>query len=240
MTDGRYQSPHTQPCWNCRNYIGACPWTRVDPDTGRVCFEPVPGWVAVPRERMSNGAKEGGLVILSCPQYQWDGTGEKHSPRRWINEVVLSLFRAGKSCREVAEITGMSKSNASYHHNKLIRAGELERKKGIRAKKKSPWTARQVLELFLAGKSCREVAELTGMSENTAEYYRRRFREEGALGEFKRGRKPGRESPWTAEVVLSLFRAGRSCAEVARETGMDKSTARYYRKKFRLAGDLEG
>lgn len=184
MTDGRYQSPHTQPCWNCRNYIGACPWTRVDPDTGRVCFEPVPGWVAVPRERMSNGAKEGGLVILSCPQYQWDGTGEKYSQSRWSNEMVRSLFRAGKSCREVAEITGMSESNA--------------------------------------------------------EYYRRKLREERAIGEGKRGREPGRERPWTAEVVLSLFRAGRSCAEVARETGMDKSTARYYRKKFRLAGDLEG
>ena len=183
MNDRRYHAEHVQPCWSCRNYLGGCAWTRVDPDTGRVCFDPVPGWEAIPRERLSNGAMDGGLMIISCPQYCDDGTGGNFKPHTYTNESVMELFRQGKSCREVAEITGMSRTNASYYYSKFVIAGLV-----------------------------------------------------------KSTRPPGRpreRSPWTAEQVLELFRAGRTCSQVARETGMNISTAKYYRKKFRLSGDLD-
>ena len=120
------KSPHTQLCWSCGNYLGGCPWTRVDPDTGRVCFDPVPGWVTVPHPRRVRGVMEIGVMILSCPQYIWDGTTPPPGPRLWTNEVVLSLFREGKSCREVAELTGMSANTASYYRQKFRRKGLLE------------------------------------------------------------------------------------------------------------------
>jgi hypothetical protein len=33
-------------CFDCKNACGKCSWSAVDPVTGKVKFEPVPGWTA--------------------------------------------------------------------------------------------------------------------------------------------------------------------------------------------------
>ncbi len=35
-----------QPCWSCTKACGGCAWTEVDPQTGKIRFEPIPGWDA--------------------------------------------------------------------------------------------------------------------------------------------------------------------------------------------------
>ena len=37
---------HTNICIECENACGNCSWSAVDPDTGKVLFEPIPGWTA--------------------------------------------------------------------------------------------------------------------------------------------------------------------------------------------------
>ena len=36
-------------CFECKKAYGGCSWSEVDPETGLVRFEPVPGWTAVKR-----------------------------------------------------------------------------------------------------------------------------------------------------------------------------------------------
>ena len=36
----------TNICVYCKNALGGCSWSELDPDTNNVRFEPVPGWTA--------------------------------------------------------------------------------------------------------------------------------------------------------------------------------------------------
>ena len=36
----------TNICADCKNALGMCSWSEINPDTGRVRFEPVKGWTA--------------------------------------------------------------------------------------------------------------------------------------------------------------------------------------------------
>ena len=62
-------------CFDCKKSMGKCPWSAIDDDTGRVKFEPIPGWKTVKRSR-----KEGRkwLIveqIVYCPLFDYDGGG---------------------------------------------------------------------------------------------------------------------------------------------------------------------
>jgi len=35
-------------CFDCRRACGGCSWSAVDPETGEIRYEPVPGWTAEP------------------------------------------------------------------------------------------------------------------------------------------------------------------------------------------------
>ena len=42
----KHVSARPNICFDCKNACGACSWSAVDPATGKVKFEPVPGWTA--------------------------------------------------------------------------------------------------------------------------------------------------------------------------------------------------
>ena len=57
-----------QPCWNCVNYCGKCPWTNG--------FHPIPGWDAVPSVKGRGKDALHSFDIRWCPMKKWDGTPE--------------------------------------------------------------------------------------------------------------------------------------------------------------------
>lgn len=64
---------HGNICFDCANACGNCSWSEVDPVTGRIRFEPVPGWTAKPVYRpITQGTNRGiraGYSITACPEF---------------------------------------------------------------------------------------------------------------------------------------------------------------------------
>ncbi len=64
-------------CWRCENACGRCSWSEVDPDTKKIRYQPVPGWVAVPTMvtmgRPSSPVQS--YQVLTCPEF--DPTPER-------------------------------------------------------------------------------------------------------------------------------------------------------------------
>jgi hypothetical protein len=44
---GRKTNGKVNICVDCKNAYGGCSWSEINPETGRVRFQPVPGWTAV-------------------------------------------------------------------------------------------------------------------------------------------------------------------------------------------------
>ena len=62
---------HNNICFDCENAFGKCPWSAVDPETGRVMFEPIPGWKTKRCARKYNGRKwEIVEQIIECPLFK--------------------------------------------------------------------------------------------------------------------------------------------------------------------------
>lgn len=65
-------------CIDCKKACGGCSWSEVNPDTGKIRFEPVPGWTAeeVPLMLLQsgNGYKkiETTYKITACPEFDPD------------------------------------------------------------------------------------------------------------------------------------------------------------------------
>ena len=65
----------TNICFDCKNALGGCSWSRINPETKRVAFEPVPGWTAVKvpflskSERLNRG-HDFTYHITACPQFE--------------------------------------------------------------------------------------------------------------------------------------------------------------------------
>lgn len=61
-------------CAECKNALGGCSWSEIDPNTRKVRFEPVPGWTA---EKTTIGKHQAGkwsraietYHITACPQF---------------------------------------------------------------------------------------------------------------------------------------------------------------------------
>lgn len=72
------KSPHkTNICFDCGRACGGCPWSAVNPETGKVRFEPVPGWTATPMTLIVGHGKGGAVVaqtyhITACPLFVKD------------------------------------------------------------------------------------------------------------------------------------------------------------------------
>ena len=62
-------------CVYCKNALGGCSWSALDPDTNNVRFEPIPGWTA---EKSCIGIEKpfGKLRVIEsyhiteCPQFE--------------------------------------------------------------------------------------------------------------------------------------------------------------------------
>lgn len=63
-------------CVKCKKAYGGCSWTEVDSNTGRVKFQPIPGWTATKRVLQIDRMR-GGYVraietyhITDCPLFE--------------------------------------------------------------------------------------------------------------------------------------------------------------------------
>lgn len=65
-------------CIDCKRSTGLCPWSAVDPKTGKLLFEPIPGWTAE-KVKLRCGAGRDGKAnyedtysIKACPLFEKD------------------------------------------------------------------------------------------------------------------------------------------------------------------------
>lgn len=59
-------------CFDCKKSLGQCPWSAIDENTGRVKFEPVPGWKTVKRSRREGRKWNIVEQIIYCPLFDSD------------------------------------------------------------------------------------------------------------------------------------------------------------------------
>ena len=65
----------TNICIECEKACGGCSWSAADPITGKLLFEPVPGWTATPvllnLGRHFDGRKSYAQTyhITACPEF---------------------------------------------------------------------------------------------------------------------------------------------------------------------------
>ena len=62
-------------CFTCENACGKCSWSAVDEETGKLKFEPVPGWTAKLVKLRIGVFKRRSVTIdtyhiTDCPQYK--------------------------------------------------------------------------------------------------------------------------------------------------------------------------
>ena len=61
-------------CIDCKNAIGGCSWSEVNPETGKTAFIPVPGWTAK-KSTIGDTRWKGKTRIIetyhitACPQF---------------------------------------------------------------------------------------------------------------------------------------------------------------------------
>ena len=72
MADGKSMTL----CWKCANACGGCSWTERDKKTGKVRFQPVEGWKAVPENLKNNGGSGPKVIksfrVIFCPMFRRD------------------------------------------------------------------------------------------------------------------------------------------------------------------------
>lgn len=63
-------------CFTCRRACGGCEWTEWDMETGKIRFEPVPGWTAEKAKlNLCHGSRKTIIDtyhIIDCPKYLSD------------------------------------------------------------------------------------------------------------------------------------------------------------------------
>lgn len=92
-----------QKCWTCENATGGCSWTEFDTETGKIKFEPVPGWDATPtRRRLCGKTIMESYAIHDCPKYVPDGLS-----RLSLEDQVILLHERGMSLRQIGAHTGI-------------------------------------------------------------------------------------------------------------------------------------
>ena len=56
-------------CFDCDRACGGCSLSEVNPETGRVKFEPIPGWKTVKKSRKNGRNWEVVEQIVECPLF---------------------------------------------------------------------------------------------------------------------------------------------------------------------------
>jgi hypothetical protein len=91
-----------QKCCTCKKYSGGCSWTKVDPETNKILFQPVPGWTAEPSEKHGQGYSYDTYDIQDCPEYEQDDL-----MRLSLEDQVVKMAKNGVSMRQIALHTGI-------------------------------------------------------------------------------------------------------------------------------------
>lgn len=92
-----------QKCWTCENATGKCSWTEFDSETGKIKFQPVPGWDAKPtRRRLCGKTIMESYEVRDCPQYVPDGLS-----RLSLEDRVIILYERGVPIRQIGAQTGI-------------------------------------------------------------------------------------------------------------------------------------
>ena len=117
-----------QLCESCKNYAGKCPWTAVDDKTGRVRFDPIPGWTAFPSTKHSCGNTLETFEIVACPMYVPDDPRPTERERRIyaVDRIaVLNMLDNGYTTSEIADACGCSETTIYAIRRELRGAGLL-------------------------------------------------------------------------------------------------------------------
>ena len=94
-----------QKCWSCKKACGACSWSEADLKTGKIKYEPIPGWKAkkVPY-RNPDGSKGYTYEIYDCPEYvaEPERLNNAEEIKMILLERVSELYEEGYLPNEIA------------------------------------------------------------------------------------------------------------------------------------------
>jgi hypothetical protein len=94
-------------CIDCKKACGGCSWSAVDPKTGKIRFEPVPGWTAeaVLLKLGAYGSRKYERLtdtyhITACPEFEGDAYEIHHDCKQlspaesaWFLDNVNQILR---------------------------------------------------------------------------------------------------------------------------------------------------
>ena len=95
-------------CWKCSKAYGDCEWTEIDPETGRVRFDDVPGWTV---ERKCVKTKNHGktvsydrTTVIKCPKFEPDRTikweMDKKAKEKAYKDAVSARIAAEQAAKQ--------------------------------------------------------------------------------------------------------------------------------------------
>lgn len=84
-----------QLCEYCAKFAGGCSWTDRG-DDGRVKFEPVPGWNAIPTVLPGRTHRINSFKIIECPEYEDDGSRAREEELRKKSSNKLEVMTTYK------------------------------------------------------------------------------------------------------------------------------------------------
>lgn len=117
--DTRSSEETTQLCWTCRKACGGCSWSERGAD-GKVKFEPVPGWNAVPTRRSRDGKTVmESYCIKACPEYEPDPPRMRRTMAEYGR--VRGLTKAGFTLRQIALLLDTTMADVRQVQNELRR-----------------------------------------------------------------------------------------------------------------------
>lgn len=106
-------------CIDCKKACGGCSWSARDPATGKLLWQPVPGWTAeeVPYVlyRSGNGycKEEMTYKITACPEFEEDKSPNTHDCRQltkeesdWFLDNIRRVLRKWATEEEVQCVRG--------------------------------------------------------------------------------------------------------------------------------------
>lgn len=77
-------------CFDCKRACGGCSWSEVNPDTGKVRFEPVPGWTAENTFQKVNKKYISTYRVKACPLFERDDC--RPSNNVMLTEIESFMF----------------------------------------------------------------------------------------------------------------------------------------------------
>ena len=114
-----------QLCWRCTKFAGGCRWTEVDPETNKVRFEPIPGWVATPRTLRGQPPQTtmDTFEIMECPEFDDD---HKQMPDELLLRRIIAMKKDGMSYAEIGRQLGLKYQSIQWRWKHAVEKGLVE------------------------------------------------------------------------------------------------------------------